>query len=152
MNNLKKLRFLIGLIITLTFASCTPSTNQSLDEVKTEIAKVMNAQEVSWNEGNMEEYMQGYWKSDSLKFLSNNRLTFGWEQQLANYKKGYPDRSVMGKLKFELISIEILGDNTALVIGTYNLERKEMEDAFGYYSLVWKYINKKWVIAFDHSS
>jgi hypothetical protein len=152
MNKRKILYLIITFIISIIVTSCKPSANQSLEEIKTEITKVMDAQETSWNEGNMEEYMQGYWKSDSLRFLSNNRLTFGWEQQLANYKKGYPDQSTMGKLKFEIISIEKLGDEAALVIGTYNLERLEIEDAFGYYSLIWKKKNNRWLIVFDHSS
>ncbi len=152
MNQNKTFKLTFLLIIIFTFNSCTRTHNQDLNEAKTKITKIMRAQEASWNDGNMEEYMQGYWKSDSLKFLSNNRLTFGWKQQLENYKKGYPDKSIMGKLKFEIISIELLDHKSAFVIGTYNLKRAEMEDAFGYYSLIWKIKDDNWVIVFDHSS
>jgi len=39
-----------------------------------------------------------------------------------------------------------------MVVGKYTLTRKEMEDASGYFLLVWKKINKEWVIIADHSN
>jgi len=37
-----------------------------------EIKKVMDAQQIAWNNGDLEGFMQGYWKSDKLRFISKN--------------------------------------------------------------------------------
>lgn len=33
---------------------------------KKEILKVLHTQQSAWNKGNLEEFMSGYWKNDSL--------------------------------------------------------------------------------------
>ena len=52
--------------------------------------------------------MQGYWKSDSLQFMSNRGVNHGWQEALDGYKKGYPDIAAMGTLSFELLEIRPL--------------------------------------------
>ena len=47
----------------------------------------MKTQEVAWSNYDLEGFMKGYWKSDSLKFHGSNGDTYGWDKTLANYKK-----------------------------------------------------------------
>ena len=86
--------------------------------------------------------MNGYWKSDSLKFIGKKGLTYGWQNTLENYKKSYPDKSAMGNLSFEIISVETLADEVSLVIGKWQLMR-ETDQPNGYFSLVWKKVEGK---------
>ena len=37
--------------------------------------------------GNLEEFMSFYWKSDSLMFIGKNGIQYGWQKTLDNYKK-----------------------------------------------------------------
>jgi len=64
------------------------------------IGNALQKQEDAWNEGDLENYMQGYWKNDSVMFIGKSGITYGWQQTLDNYKKGYPDKEAMGKLNF----------------------------------------------------
>lgn len=115
------------------------------------IDSVLNAQVKAWNDGNLEEYMQGYWQSDSLVFIGKSGVTKGWQGTLDNYKKSYPDKKAMGKLSFEIISKEELGNEHYHVIGKWKLER-EKDELKGHFSLIWKLINGNWLIIADHSS
>jgi ketosteroid isomerase-like protein len=122
---------------------------QSADEKK--IRQIMATQEMAWNKGDLEAFMDGYWRSDSLKFIGSRGLTYGWQATLDNYKKGYPDTDAMGKLKFTILSVEVLSGKSAFVIGKWHLTRKA-GDLSGHYTLLWKKLKGKWVIVADHSS
>jgi ketosteroid isomerase-like protein len=115
------------------------------------IRQIMAAQETAWNRGDLEGFMAGYWKSDSLRFIGSKGLTFGWQKTLANYQKSYPDLDAMGKLTFTILSVEKLSKRSAFVIGKWYLARKA-GDLSGHYTLLWKKIAGKWVIVADHSS
>ena len=115
------------------------------------IRDIMAAQELAWNRSDLEAFMEGYWRSDSLRFIGSSGLTYGWQQTLDNYKKGYPDTDAMGQLKFTILSVEQLSKRSAYVIGKWRLARKA-GDLSGHYTLLWKKIKGKWVIVADHSS
>jgi hypothetical protein len=61
------------------------------------VRKVLSNQEVAWNSGSIDDFMKGYWASDSLVFIGKS-VTYGWQPTLENYKKRYPDTAAMGKL------------------------------------------------------
>jgi ketosteroid isomerase-like protein len=115
------------------------------------IRRIMAEQEVAWNKGDLEGFMAGYWKSDSLRFIGSKGLTYGWQKTLTNYQKGYPDPDAMGKLTFTILSVEKLSKRSAYVVGKWYLARKA-GDLSGYYTLLWKKIAGKWFIVADHSS
>ncbi|MBC7774130.1 MAG: DUF4440 domain-containing protein, partial [Phycisphaerae bacterium] len=79
------------------------------------IRRVMAEQEAAWSRGDLEGFMAGYWKSDSLRFIGSKGLTYGWQQTLDNYKKGYPNLDAMGKLTFTILSVEKLSKRSAFV-------------------------------------
>lgn len=114
------------------------------------IKAVMQMQEEAWNNGNIDEFMQGYWQSDSLMFIGKNGIKYGWQTTLGNYKKSYPDKVTMGELKFEIIKLEI-NNGAAYMLGKWSLVR-ENDNPNGYFTLYWKKIEGKWVITIDHTS
>ena len=120
------------------------------DEDSLEIKKVMSLQEEAWNNGDIEQFMEGYWKSDSLMFIGKNGIKYGWQTTLDNYKASYPDKEAMGKLNFEIIKLEVNG-SSAYMLGEWKLLRKE-DTPNGYFTLYWKKIEGKWVITIDHTS
>ncbi len=115
------------------------------------ISKLMQAQENAWNRGDLEGFMQAYWKSDSLVFIGSRGLNYGWETTLANYQKSYSDKEKMGTLKFENKKLEILNVEAAWAAGKWNLFRTA-DTLNGSYLLVWKKIDGTWKIIADHSS
>ncbi len=115
------------------------------------IRRVMAEQESAWNRADLEAFMDGYWKSDSLTFIGSRGVTNGWQATLDSYKKGYPNAEAMGKLTFTILTLEILSPESAYVIGKWHLARTKGELG-GHFTLLWKKIGGKWVIVADHSS
>ena len=134
--------FLIPVFSTVSFA-------QSKDEIA--IKNLMQTQENAWNNGQLENFMQGYWKTDSLMFIGKSGITYGWQKTLNNYKKGYPDTAVMGKLTFTLIQIKPLAVDYYFIVGKWHLQRS-IGNLEGHFTLLFKKINSEWVIVTDHSS
>lgn len=117
------------------------------------ISNNMQEQEDAWNEGDLEGFMEHYWKSDSLRFIGKNGLNYGWQNTLDNYKKSYKSKEEMGRLKFTNKSLDFVGEHTIFVIGEWKLTRADgLGDLGGMYSLIWEQKNGKWVITTDHSS
>lgn len=149
------------ILLALLFVSCitvkadvTTEQNKQVTTSPTEaeaaIRLVMEAQEIAWNNHDLEGFMEGYWKSDSLKFYGSNGLTLGWENTLANYKKGYPTKAESGSLNFVINDIsQIEGDNY-WVMGEYHLKR-EVGDADGVFIIIFKKIKEQWKIIADMS-
>ena len=142
--NLFKL-LLPAVLLVVTFRSAAQSAETEA------VRKVLATQSADWNTGNIEAFMQGYWKSDSLMFVGKNGVTYGWANTLNNYKKGYPDTAAMGKLEFTLITVKKLSDQYVEVIGKWHLQRS-IGDLQGHFSLLFQKINNTWVIIIDHTS
>ena len=102
-------------------------------------------------EGDIESFMEGYIKSDNLKFVGSKGITHGWKQTLENYKKSYPGKEHMGILTFNLLEFDQLAKDVFLVIGEFHLKRT-VGDANGMFSIILKQIDSKWRIIADHSS
>lgn len=115
------------------------------------IRQVMHTQQEAWNRADIETFMEGYWKSDSLKFIGRNGITYGWQTTLDNYKKSYPTPDAMGKLTFTILTLDILSETSAFMIGRWHLKRATDEPG-GHFTLLWRKINGKWVIIADHTS
>jgi len=135
--------FSLGILI-----SANAQTTITADQA---IRRVMADQESAWNRADLEAFMDGYWKSDSLTFIGSRGITNGWQATLDSYKKGYPDAEAMGKLTFTILTLEILSPESAYVIGKWHLARTKGELG-GHFTLLWKNIGGKWVIVADHSS
>jgi uncharacterized protein (TIGR02246 family) len=137
-----------GFVIISLFVSIT-AFGQSKDE--TAIRKLLDTQTKAWNNGNIEAFMKGYWENDSLMFIGQSGVTYGWTNTLKNYKKNYPDTAAMGKLSFDIITVKKLSDKYYQVVGKWYLQRS-IGDASGHYTLLMQKINGEWVIIADHSS
>ena len=137
------------LMILMFLVSNPIFAQKSSDRVK--IFKIMNLQEIAWSKGDVEGYMQGYWKSDSLRFITKKGVVFGWQNMLDRYKKSYPDKNAMGKLKFSELVFEPLSRHKILVTGKWTLTRTE-DELSGYFTLIWQKIKGQWVIVLDHTS
>lgn len=125
------------------------SRAQSKDEQQ--IRRLLVTQTESWNRGDIEGFMQTYWKSDSLMFIGKSGVKWGWQQTLNNYKKSYPDTTAMGKLSFDILQIKKLSDEYYYVVGKWILQRT-IGDLSGHYDLLLRKMKGKWVIVADHSS
>lgn len=142
----------MGKLIVLLFFLCSfweSSYAQSADEKS--ILKILDDQTKFWNQGNLDQFVKGYWHHDSLMFIGQSGITYGYQNTLNNYKKNYSDTAKMGKLEFEIIKVQKLSDEYYFVVGKWFLKRT-VGDLQGHYTLLFRKINKEWVIVADHSS
>lgn len=138
------------LFLCLLFMICSSASfAQNKDE--SSIRSVLQYQQEAWNNGRIYDFMQGYWKNDSLMFIGKSGITYGWQQTLDNYKKGYPDTAAMGKLKFTLLHLKPLAPDYYFVVGQWYLTRS-IGNIGGTFTLLFRKINGQWCIIADHSS
>ena len=142
---MKKLLFLYAVLV---FLSGNAQITESED--KEAILAVMKTQEKAWSNNDLEGFMQGYWKNDSLKFYGSRGLTRGWQQTLENYKKGYPTKDESGTLTFTIDDISKVDDGSYWVMGQYHLKRT-IGDANGVFMIIFKKIDGQWKIVADMS-
>jgi ketosteroid isomerase-like protein len=136
----------------LLFVFCTTTLfAQAQNKDENAIRAMLSAQEAAWNTGNLEQFMIGYWQSDSLMFIGKNGPTYGYNKTFANYKKGYPDTAHMGKFTSTIVNMKRLSPEYYFVTGKWFLKRT-VGDVSGYYTLLIRKINGKWVVVADHSS
>lgn len=152
------MRILFLLLLISLLAACNnvnttvekDKSSNSTEIVKGHILDVLNNQQASWNKGDIDGFMEGYWKSDSLSFIGSRGVTNGWEQTLENYKKAYPDLKTMGRLQFEMIALNKISGSAYQMIGKYTLYRDEDEPS-GYFTLLWRKIDEHWLIVSDQT-
>lgn len=143
--------------IALLFSMCTTTAVQEeaeqTDVDRARILERMSAQEAAWNAGDLDGFMAAYWRSDSLLFVGSRGPSRGWDTTLDNYRRSYPDRTAMGQLTFGVEELTFAGQDHALMLGSWRLDRTEGLDTLsGWFSLVWERKQGDWVIVRDHSS
>ena len=140
------------ILIICTVIVSQVSFSQSSEKEDTEaIQAVLKAQRLAWSDNNIEEFMEGYWKNDSLKFYGSNGVTYGWENTFERYKKAYPTEDHTGKLSFKINAISKITDGAYYVLGEYHLKRN-VGNATGIFMVIFKKINGEWKIIVDTSN
>ncbi len=137
------------LLLLILFTTVASFAQPGKDEK--EIKDLLNRQTLSWNRGNIDEFMSGYWKNDSLMFVGKSGVTYGYTNTLNNYKKNYSDSAQMGKLFFDILQVKKLSAEYYWVLGKWFLKRS-VGDIGGHYTLLFRKIAGKWMIVADHSS
>jgi len=115
------------------------------------IVKVLKDQQSSWNRGDVDAFLEGYWHSPKLTFSGTSGTACGWDAVRARYKKTYADREAMGQLEFSGLEFRFLGPDAALVLGHWHLTRAK-GDLGGVFTLVWQRFPEGWRIVHDHTS
>ncbi len=143
------MRIIFALVITIVFVT---GMSAQTDNSAVAIRKIMDDQAAAWNRGDLDAFMSiGYWRSDKLRSVSGDRITYGWQQTLDNYKKTYATKDLMGKLDFSELEIEVLSKNAAFVTGSWHLKR-EKDDPKGKFTLLFCKFKEGWRIVVDHTS
>lgn len=148
-----------SLIVGLSLAFMTPACAVSVDvndhqllgpseTDEDRIRAVMQSQQEAWNSGDIDGFMDGYWRSEELRFASGGTVTQGWQSTRDRYHTNYSDRSVMGTLAFDGLDVEFLASDAAVVHGAWALQR-EKDQPSGLFTLVFRKIEGHWKIISD---
>ena len=135
--------------LIITSANSYSQTLKEKDSLK--ILNVLEQQRIAWNDNDINEFMKGYLKSDKLVFSGSNGPVFGWNFVKDRYHKTYSTKELMGDLSFEINNLFSLSRKVAILLGKFNLQRKN-EKLSGYFTLIFKKINGNWYIVSDHTS
>ena len=120
-----KTTFFMLMLLLLAAGTAFSQSDSKKTKLSAEIRSVLDTQVAAWNKGDIEGFMQGYWKSKEMVFISGNNVSRGWQAAFDRYKKGYDNREKMGTLSFTELDIEILSKKSAVVIGRFTLVRKK---------------------------
>lgn len=143
-------RFLIiPFVLCSHLFSQSPAGDTAL--IKNEILAVLDRQSAGWNNGSVEEYMDGYARSDSLRCASGGSVTYGWAQTLQRYQKRYSTKETMGTLIFSDLDVSVISNDAALVFGKWALQRTG-DVPWGLFTLLLRRSGGEWKIVHDHTS
>ena len=115
------------------------------------IRQVLDAQVAAWNRGDVDAFLDGYWKSESTVFSGTQGILRGWQALRERYRRSYPDRLAMGTLSFTGLEVTPLCPDAALVLGHWRLDRAAGPIG-GVFSLVLRRLPEGWRIIADHTS
>jgi ketosteroid isomerase-like protein len=134
--------FVVALLLT---AAAPPN------DPREEIRDVIQAQQDAWNRGDIDAFMNGYWRSEETIFVSGDEISRGWQTVLERYRKKYSDREKMGTLTFSQLKIDILSSDAAVALGRWELKRK-IDNPHGRFTLIFRKMPEGWRIVHDHTS
>jgi ketosteroid isomerase-like protein len=118
---------------------------------QSEISAVLKMQQEAWNRGDIDSFMEGYWRSDETVFISGDEVRRGWQKVLNRYKTKYSDRAKMGTLTFSNLEITPLSNDSAVVLGSWKLNRVN-DQPHGRFTLIFRRFPDGWRIVHDHTS
>jgi ketosteroid isomerase-like protein len=134
----------------LLLATIFPVVNAVAADPSMEIRAVMDRQVAAWNRGDIDAYMEGYVRSDQLEFVSDGKITRGWQTVRDRYHRKYDSREKMGTLAFSEIKVSSLNANTAVVQGRWSLRRKA-DQPHGSFVLIFRRTSSGWRIVHDQT-
>lgn len=116
------------------------------------IRTVLASQAAAWNRGDLDGFMAGYAHSPELVFTSGGIIRHGYDETIAKYKAKYgTEKGTMGQLEFELLSVQHLGTDGAIVLGRWRLTATP-NAAAGVFSVALERTAEGWRIVHDHTS
>ena len=142
------------LLVAITALSVQPQSsapNNREGRIIGAVRAVLDAQRDAWNRGDVTGYMDGYARSEQTVFVSGDNVTRGWQTVLDRYKKNYDSREKMGTLTFSDLEITPMGNDTAIVLGRWHLQRAN-DEPHGRFTLILRRSKQGWRIVHDHTS
>jgi beta-aspartyl-peptidase (threonine type) len=120
------------------------------------IIAVLDRQAGAWNRGDLDAFMEGYWRSPDLVYTSGGRLRRGYAAITESYRGAYRDRAAMGKLSFDELEVHLLRPDAAWVLGRWQVATTPADGSptvvGGVFTLVFHRFGDHWRIVHDHTS
>lgn len=150
-----KRRLLFGGLsgIAALWVGCSAASKRSFSPAdQALVRRLLDDQRQAWNRGDIEAFMQGYAQREDLIFTSGGQIRRGWQETIERYRARYgSDSSTMGTLAFEVLGIQSLGADGAVVLGRWKLSGLD-EPAGGVFSVALERGSDGWRIVHDHTS
>lgn len=142
------MRFLLAFLAIALVASAAPATPT---QDRAAIFRVISRMEAAWNRGDFRGYMAGF-KNPDVVFVSGGKFQDGWQGTLDHYIRDYGGSAERrGKLHFYDMKVDILGPDSAMLIGKYRLVRGKRVTE-GINTRLFRKFRGKWLITMNHVS
>ncbi len=138
--------------VIAALAGCAGAPRTFTPTDRAAVGRVLADQAAAWNRGDLEAYMAGYARIDALVFTSGGKVRTGWQATLDSYRARYgQDPSTMGKLGFEILRVDPVGPDAAIVLGRWRLT-DSAHPGSGVFSVIFERRPSGWQIVHDHTS
>jgi hypothetical protein len=144
------MRAAAGCLLLAALAGCARPPAGAAD-LRAEVVALLEAQAAAWNRGDLEGFMRGYADDPRLTFVGSRGVTHGYATLLEHYRKSYPDRRALGRLRFFDVDVWTLDGDHAVATGRYELIREDDRPA-GIFSLTLARRGGALLIHMDHTS
>lgn len=141
----------LPVVCCLLMATVVCAAPESPPNSVAEIQSILTTQQDAWNRGDIDAFMNGYARSASTVFVSQDEVSRGWETVRDRYRVKYSDRAKMGTLSFSEIEVTMLSPDAAVVLGRWRLKRAN-DEPHGRFTLIFKRLAEGWRIVHDHTS
>lgn len=154
---MKKMIFYITASLFFIMTGCQNPVQKKVSDPEVDhkaIEKVLNQQISEWQKGNIDGFMEGYWHSDSLQFITKKGIRKGYDSVAYNYKKHYDTPEKRGHLTFIDLKFQTLDHDGEIVqcTGRWHIAAQGTEpEKSGVFSLIFKKIKGDWKIIIDHT-
>jgi ketosteroid isomerase-like protein len=140
------------LVLVVFALGCVHHPRMFTPADETAVRAVLTAQQAAWNRGDLDGYMAGYAKTPDLVFTSGGNIRRGWQETFDKYKAKYGgDSSTMGTLDFEILGVQSLGADGAIVLGRWKLTNTPNAGG-GVFSVALERRPEGWRVIHDHTS
>jgi ketosteroid isomerase-like protein len=145
-------RIAAAVLAVLSLAPACARPRGFTDGDRREVERVLATQAEAWNRGDLDGFMAGYVASPELVFTSGGKIRRGFDETLQNYRQRYGgDRAGMGQLGFEILGVQAVGADGAVVLGKWRLTETPHAGG-GVFSVVLERRGGRWLIVHDHTS
>ena len=149
MKRIGRGRIWLGLMLVVMAGCATrPKVANDADAA---IRSVLAAQQAAWNRQDLAGFMAGYARGDQTRFASGGDVTRGWQTVFDRYARRYGTAEAMGRLNFSAVEVTVLGDDSAVAFGRWELERSA-DRPWGLFTLVFRRLPEGWRVVHDHTS
>ena len=148
--SLGRARWIVITCCTLMAIAAFAAPEQTANALS-QIRSVLQAQQDAWNRGDIDGFMNGYARSASTVFISEDTIRRGWQTVRDRYRKKYSSRGKMGTLTFFDLKITLLSSDSAVASGRWKLRRAN-DQPHGRFTLILRRLPEGWRIVYDHTS
>lgn len=112
---------------------------------------MLTAQQDAWNRGDLDGFLDGYARREDLVFTSGAKVRRGWQQTHDTFLARYGEaKDTMGRLTFELLGVQPVGGDGAVVLGRWSLDGPNAGS--GIFSVILERGASGWKVIHDHTS
>ena len=140
-------RFILFLLLALL-----PVSAASADPAE-EARKGFATQRAAWNRGDIEAALDLYWNSADLTWAGADGVTKGFDAFAYGLRRDFAGGPTqMGVYTGTVLEARTLAPDTALLVVDWKIERDGRRLMGGVSTEIWKNVDGKWRIVFEHAS